>query len=155
MRDFFSNDHRGLLGPSALFSAGMYCLDAHILGSDPDMQNFLAGKFDKSRYYPTTHHDPEFTGIGDMEDVRNNFGNTMGDVASRSFNSKVQIAFTSILSDMGKMRAMHLGVAKKFLPEAFMRNQGPEKIKGSGGITDVEHYLNVPRFIYEAAHKNV
>lgn len=117
-RYFSPSSRRNLKGPSGLFSAGVYALDAYCIGNHPAMESFQAGKLADESYYPSTtilKHD--FAGRADMHEA---------DQAVREgqtlLSSNIPSALAEVASQILKMRKVHFGIASKFV----MKHLGAE-----------------------------
>lgn len=143
-RDCFSNAHRRLPGPSALFSAGMYSLDALLAGNATGVRQLNAFKERLYELFPTTTAVQDgFCGRDDMNQSHflTKFHDALLFQQSYPVNERLNVA-----ERMVHARAMHLGIAKRFLPEGF-------NAEGTGGAGSLRAFLQIGIDAYGAIVK--
>ncbi|MBM3231599.1 hypothetical protein FJZ28_04735 [Candidatus Peregrinibacteria bacterium] len=136
MRRYFSNDHvQGMSGPSALFSAGVYCLDSLVQGQTAKVRAFQREhKFLRQEYYPrTTAMGDGFVGITDMQKANSYVaqGRTISLHTQCSDHAGLSEDYAQLLHIGGQTRKMHMGVVKTFLPEVWTTT--PTEVDGAKG----------------------
>lgn len=154
IRIFFHNQHRKMPGPSALFSAGTYCIDSLICGSNEEMRSFLNGKNTHRIYYPSTEAAKDScAGQQDMKEADAMSQSKLDGISivrrQGSANDREKIA--SALLRMIQTRHIHLGVVKRFIPELFRMTSHPAA-KGTGDTQHVPTFLHAPLNIYKRLH---
>jgi hypothetical protein len=139
LRPFFSPAaERGIKGPSGLYSAGIFCLDAYIAGNLPPMKRFQDYKFAELSYYPGSQALEGFTGRHDMQKA-SEMANRGITLQALGLSKVTRELASSILG----MRKVHFGLAHKFI----IKNLGVST--GSAG-TDIRKFLQMPMDIYRS-----
>jgi hypothetical protein len=143
IRAYFNNATRTATGPSGKDSAGIFVLDALAVGDDPDMRAFLESKMETKLFYPTTTVASDaFAGQTDMLDALEQSADRKTLLhLSRLFPS-LSSPVTKLLHSMHAVRAKHMAVGKRFLPDAF-KPDAPI-FHGTGGVGDFPTYLKIP-----------
>jgi hypothetical protein len=143
IRAYFNNASRIATGPSGKDSAGIFVIDALTTGDDPAMATFLEHKMETKGFYPTSTADADgFAGQADMDEAltlsRNN--HTLVTLSKRF--PFLEPAVKRLLGSMHALRAKHMAVGKRFLPDAF-KPDAPVFV-GTGGVGDFPTYLKIP-----------
>ncbi len=148
-RGFFTNAHRQLPGPSALFSAGMCALDSFLAQSATGIRqlNNCKRQF-LLKFFPTTSRKrDEFCGQEDITQYTNNHNhNGLLLEMHRPVEPRREIA-----KHMRHARDMHLGIAKRYLPEAFKADSA----QGTAGTHSLQSFLTIAREAYASLEQMI
>lgn len=147
-RDFFKNDRRRLPGPSALFSPGMCTLDGLLAGSADGIRHLNSYKMKLLMLFPgTTAASDGFCG---REDIQATLQTPQGGLL---FDERLPVEKRiSLAKRMKHARSMHLGIAKKYIPEAFAHEDG-QVVKGTAGLQSLQSFLAVAREGYASLER--
>ena len=142
-RHFFNNDKRKLPGPSGLFSAGVVCLDGLLARSAPGVRQLNEYKLRMFHMFPNTFMNrDDFCGNDDMQQICRSKSEDPDFLFNTSFPAADR---QEVAGHMRHARAMHLGIAKRYIPEAFQ--------EGTGGVQALRSFLTVAERAYASIEK--